>query len=414
MLNARPYLGVVLAVCVAVSVCGCVLGPRALRASRVRYNEAIQATTNEQLLLNLVRLQYREAPLFLEVGAVSAQFAFKQTADIDGTINEGPLPNYPDKLALGAGTSFEEKPTVTFTPLQGSEFVTQLLSPVQFDVVVLLSRSGWSIDRVLRLTVQAMNGLDNASGASGPTPAHAPQYQEFAQVSALFRELQKQGLLELGYATRETDLPISLPIERVELLDVVEAANQGYRLRTSDTGNQLIVTQTSRVLLWRVPPQALRSAEVQEIVELLGLDPQCTEYEIRPVPVGRSEGSVPRGQRTRIEVATRSLLGTLFYISQAVEVPEAHRAENLVTSTVTAEGEPFDWHLVTGRLMRVHVQALPPRRTAVAVRHRGYWYYIDDADLTSKTTFSLLSQLFALQAGEVEAVAPVLTLSIGG
>ena len=60
--------------------CGCVMGPRFLEASRVSYNEMIQRTDNEQLLLNLVRLKYRETPVFLEVGSVSAQFVFEQSA----------------------------------------------------------------------------------------------------------------------------------------------------------------------------------------------------------------------------------------------------------------------------------------------------------------------------------------------
>jgi hypothetical protein len=52
-------------------------------------------------------------------------------------------------------------------------------------------------------------------------------------------------------------------------------------------------------------------------------------------------------------------------------------------------------------------------QAAVAVQYRGSWFYIDDADLGSKATFSLLSQLFALQAGKVAGIAPLLTLPLG-
>ncbi|VAX10990.1 hypothetical protein MNBD_GAMMA26-1819 [hydrothermal vent metagenome] len=46
---------------------GCTnFGPNRLQASRNDYNVAIQQTGDEQLLLNLVRLQYRDTPLFLE------------------------------------------------------------------------------------------------------------------------------------------------------------------------------------------------------------------------------------------------------------------------------------------------------------------------------------------------------------
>ena len=56
-----------------------------------------------------------------------------------------------------------------------------------------------------------------------------------------------------------------------------------------------------------------------------------------------------------------------------------------------------------------------PRLTSVRLlRCRGSWFYIDDADLDSKLIFSLLSQLFALQAGKEKGTPPMLTLPIGG
>jgi len=47
------------------------------------------------------------------------------------------------------------------------------------------------------------------------------------------------------------------------------------------------------------------------------------------------------------------------------------------------------------------------------VRYRGTWFYIDDADLNSKSTFGLLSYLFYLQAGDIKTFTPALTLPLG-
>jgi hypothetical protein len=409
--KAVPVL--ILAVTPPSLLCGCVLGPAALEVSRARYNDAIQQTTSEQLLLNLVRLQYREAPLFLEVGSVSAQFSFQGSADVAATINEGPNPINPDVLGVGTGINYEENPTVTFSPLQGEDFVNRILSPLQLDVLVLLSRSGWSIDRVLRVTVQQMNGLDNASRASGPTPEDPPQYQEFARAAQAFRSLQKKGLLELGYEARETDLPLSFKAESVGLPDAVDALTQGYGLRRSEDGERLILTGASRALVWRVPSAAKETAEVADIVKLLGLDPELDTYEIRLGQASQTTAKGAGGCAANITVVTRSMMGLLFYLSQAVEVPQPHRDYGWVTTTVDADGRPFDWSRVTGDLLRVHVQATPPRHPTAAVRRRGYWYYIDSADLTSKSTLGLLSQLFALQSGEAKGVTPVLTLPVG-
>ena len=395
-------------------LCGCALGPAALEVNRVRYNEVIQRTANEQLLLNLVRLQYREAPLFLEVGSVSAQFNFSASADVGGTLNEGPTSINPDRLTLGAGIAYVERPTITFAPLQGEDFVNRILSPLRPEVLMLLSRSGWSIDRVLRLTVQSMNGLDNASGASGPTPDDAPEYEQFADVAGLFRELQKKNLLELGNETVTGDFSLSFPTESVSLKDVVNTIDRGYDLRPSGDGRELILTDSSPSLVWRIPPEAGEAAEVAEIVRLLGLRPKQEKYQIRSGLISRPNTPAALDGHAQINLTTRSLMGVLFYLSQSVEVPQRHRDRGWVTTTRNGQGQPFDWARVTGGLLRVHAQAVRPRHTAVAVQYLGHWYYIDNADLKSKSTLGLLSQLFALQAGDVQSVAPVLTLPVGG
>ena len=48
----------------------------------------------------------------------------------------------------------------------------------------------------------------------------------------------------------------------------------------------------------------------------------------------------------------------------------------------------------------------------IKVRYRGYWYYVSDMDLSSKTTFSLLTYLYSLKAGSHDLKEPVLTLGI--
>jgi len=64
--------------------------------------------------------------------------------------------------------------------------------------------------------------------------------------------------------------------------------------------------------------------------------------------------------------------------------------------------------------MLVQAQEEYPQDAAVRVRYRGHWYFIDDADLESKSTFALLIQLLSLQSGATAGGAPVLTLPIGG
>jgi len=62
--------------------------------------------------------------------------------------------------------------------------------------------------------------------------------------------------------------------------------------------------------------------------------------------------------------------------------------------------------------MHIHSSKRQPTNNYLAIYYRSSWFYIRDNDLTSKSTFSLLMQLFALQAGEVKSTVPVLTLPL--
>ncbi len=51
------------------------MGPRFIEGSRTDYNVAMGNTESEQILLNLVRLRYGDAPYFLEATALNTQFS---------------------------------------------------------------------------------------------------------------------------------------------------------------------------------------------------------------------------------------------------------------------------------------------------------------------------------------------------
>ena len=49
-------------------------GPHALEQTRLPYNEAVKVTTEQQLLLNIVRLRYTDTPSSLSISNIAAQF----------------------------------------------------------------------------------------------------------------------------------------------------------------------------------------------------------------------------------------------------------------------------------------------------------------------------------------------------
>jgi hypothetical protein len=63
-------IGVLLAAWVCVS--GCV-GPKAVRYTRMRFNEVMRDTNDEQLLINLVRLRYADSPVFIDLPNITSK-----------------------------------------------------------------------------------------------------------------------------------------------------------------------------------------------------------------------------------------------------------------------------------------------------------------------------------------------------
>jgi hypothetical protein len=360
MRRAATFIAVALLVTTAF---GCAHGgPGRLRSGHVLYNQALNTISNEQLLLNLVRLRYRDTPTYLQVSSISSQYTFSGSAGVSADFDrhEG-LTDYGGSFGIG----YTEKPTISFSPLQGDKFVNQILSPIPLDTVALLFHSGWNVERVFRCAIQGMNALDNAPNASSPTPSTAPEYERFKRATELLRALQVRGQLEFAVGQAGDD----------------------------------------RLLLLRVAPEAAGSAEMIELAEMLGLPGGRTEYEM--------VASVLSGGPGQVGIDMRSLIGVLYFISQAVEVPPQHEAAGLVTVTRRPDGTRFDWSDAIGELLRVRWSEGEPAAAAVKVNYRGTWFYIADDDLESKSTFTLLSQMVALQAGGLPTTAPVLTIPIG-
>ena len=332
------------------------IGPDIIQASGNDYNIAIQRTIDEQLLLNLIRLKYHDSPFFLEVNSVSSQFKLNTETGLSATFKEQQIP---ESVGLSGKLNFTEQPTVTYLPLQGNDFIQRLLKPISVDTILLLANSGWSIERILRLIVDDINGIPNAPNAGGPTPTVIPDFREFQSISYLLRELQTQNAINFIYDNnKKASLVFNNDNKKVNVLK--------KKLKLSDS-------------------------KKYELVSGKGLDTINNES---------------------ITLSTRSFLGVMYYLSHSVEVPDIDKTSGKVTITYDEFGNEFSWSELTQNLFKIKST---PNNTDIAIstNYRDTWFYIDDRDLDSKTTFSLLMQLFSLQSGKSEGIAPLLTLPIG-
>src|SRR6516225_8443060 len=69
----RSLLRVVVLVAAWAGAGGCI-GPKAVRYTRLRYNEVVRDTNDEQLLMNIVRLRYADSPVFIDLPSITSQF----------------------------------------------------------------------------------------------------------------------------------------------------------------------------------------------------------------------------------------------------------------------------------------------------------------------------------------------------
>jgi len=112
------------------TISGCAgVGPRTISQGRADYNEVINKTEDEQMLLSIVKGRYGETFSLLKVSGVAANFSFGTSAGID--VGFGPSANYAGTLVpFSGGLTYEENPTISYAPVQGEMYIRQLLTPI--------------------------------------------------------------------------------------------------------------------------------------------------------------------------------------------------------------------------------------------------------------------------------------------
>jgi len=338
---------------------GCAsVGPRAIGSGRLDYAEVISTTEDEQLLLSIVKGRYGESISLLEVTGVAANVRFRVDASLDFGIHLGP--GAPDDAAAGGAVAYEENPTITYRPVTGEHFVRQLLSPLPLDVLVLALRSMTFDEGVLVLLVSKVNGVRNPDFVDGPLDETASRFRRFA---ALYSTLNKAGVLEF-FRNERDEAPFNLLI-------------RGY-----------------------APEHA---SAVRELLDLLDLpEPDETGADI-VIPV--HFGANPEGS-PGLAITTRTTFDLVEILRAAVEVPEPDAAAGLVV-----EFPPMG---LPGQGLRIHASTSRPDDSVVAVRHRGYWFFIRDSDQVTKAAFGLLRTFWAFASTNPAADSniPVMTIPL--
>jgi len=333
------------------ALAGCAsVSPDRINTDRMDYGQVIAESWKRQTLLNVVRMRYADAPVFLDVASVIDSYTVGGNANAQATL---PSRIDPDVLQLGAGATWSNTPTVTYQPLLGDQFTRSLLQPIPPTSVFQLLQAGWPADLVLRTTVQSINGLRNDSFGRGGDPG-------FFQLTEAMSRIQRAGALGIRVEPRKDGSAVVIV------------------LRQGGTDKEVL-------------------EDGRHVRELLGLDAGIGEFDI-------TYGLLPRSGR-EVAILSRSMLELFLELGFGIELPPAHAMDGRAAPGLWRPGDAEDKPLV-----RIHSGTEAPADIYTAVKYKGYWYWIDDTDIASKRTFTFLMILSSLaQTGQSPAV-PVVTV----
>jgi len=336
---------------------GCfTIGPWTVTRDRFDYSAAISESWKRQTLLNLIKIRYADAPVFLDVTSIINQYALDSQLGL--RLSWLSLPPGDGQAVTGAGR-YSERPTITYTPLMGAKFTRSMMTPIPPSALFSLIQANWPVDFLFRLCVQAVNGVYNRTVAQ--MKAHAGDLEFYALLEA-FQRIQQSGAMGLRVG--------------------------------GNKGETLIVFRRHKDLQTEADHLLVR--------EKLGLNPEATEFQL-------TFGALAQNDR-EIAVLTRSMLEVLVELSMNIDVPVAHIQEQRVALPLDDETTPEPY---SRPLLRVSSGSSRPSDAFVAVPYHGYWFWIDDQDFPSKRMFSFIMMLFTLVEPVTKEEGPAITVPTG-
>jgi hypothetical protein len=332
------------------------MGPPTISRDRFDYVASISDSWKRQMLLNLLKVRYSHAPVFMDVASVINSYSLEGDITLGGQV--APVGRAGDTFAsVGATGRYADRPTITYQPLAGEKFARSLMAPIPVTGVLLLVQGGYPADVVFRICVNTINGLENSFGGPGNPRAGSPNFREL--MTAL-RESQAAG-------------------------------GAGMRIKPSkDT--------TSAVMFFNPSTDNAIVAPSRKVRELLGLDASAREFTV-------VYGSHPENDQ-EIAILTRSILQVLIDFASHIDVPEADLAEGRVYGLRrTPEQERM-----FPQLLNVHHGSTAPDDAYASIRYRNRWFWVDDRDPQSKAMFNSLLLLFSLTETAQTQTAPLVTI----
>ena len=335
-------------------------GPHSVVEDRIPYNEAIASSWKQQTLLNIVKIRYMDMPFFIDVPQITGGYTLQGAVNAGGSISPpvNPAASFAQQLgaALGFQGSYQDRPTISYTPQTGSQFIRNLTVPLNPGSILFLLQSGYPADVVFPLTVESINGVENRSVSGGQLRREDPEFNRIVQT---LRKGQISG-------------HVGIRVDQAK--DKRDSVAFFFQDRNIDPQ-----------LAW----------ELAGVRKDLQLDPNRREF--------RVTFGATAANPNEIAILSRSVIRILSELATYVDVPVEHLA-NGKAPPIGDQGSdvqpPF----------RVLSGVEKPCDPFVAICYEGRWFWIEKSDFRSKRTMAYLLVLLALADTGPKESLPVITI----
>ena len=388
------------------------IGPKVVLKSHIDYNKAVEQVIQEELLLNIVRRRYYEAPQFVTISNINATMSVSAGASGGATTGSN---------NVGANVGYSNTPTITFTPRQGNEILGPLTTRMSVLTIAKMAQAGYRFDFLLALMTESLTDVRGPEVGVGTD--FRPGDQEFIEVIQAVGRLIDEGHLKVGtFSWNDPYSDITIPRDQITVENQLTAIALGTgmgRFKSYDGGENYYFTDWHDYPAMWIDPEARTSIDGKLIIETLNLQPtplkRVWTFARTRVIEGSDMENVPDNPRPEIRMQLRTFYSVLNLLAYGIELPPGDEEEGraftkALYDKAVSEGRAVD---LSNKFVVYSSKGKRPENAFVAVKHRDTWFYVDDRDKSSKRLFNAVYDLFNMEiAPSGGGGSPILTIPV--
>ena len=395
--TARIYLLICVLIISLLNISCTSFGPKKVVSSHTAYNESVQLTVTREVLTNIVRSRYLDPMQFLSVSAINTQFSVSAdgSAGIAGVGQSGSVGN------INGSIGYSDSPTITFVPQSDNAFYLSLNSSFDVNEVIAFgqqyrfAQSQAELQALsFALSFASINGADDFSGGD-----MNPQYWQrinalvtLSQLGASFKQIP-----EWDFDT------LTIPKSLLKAEDKVDAFKAGLFFIEEGDGESVRMAKPRKVLAFVVPNTS--DPKITSALKVLGVKPDKNRYTFRPLKHAKPGFKDPNA----IWVTARSMMDIINLTSFFVNVPDEHKV--IVPEMVSRLG-------LSPLISKINIRSSRDEPSfPYKVKHRGYWFYIDDTEISSRIFLEGMVAAYSSRVGSKqlnEDGQPQVVIPVGG